>query len=341
MKFTIALPQSNRVSSPTAIRDVAQAAEELGFWALSMHDHLTFDGQWIGCGSATDLGTSDVRSVYEPLTTYAHVAALTERVRLLLSIMLLPAREPLMTAKQLATLDRLSGGRVSLGIGVGLAGNETEPPFVRLLAANAAQEWAALGVPVRRRGRLSDERLGAMQALWTDESASYTGDFISFTDVAMYPKPQQPGGIPILVAGSSPAALARTARGGHSWLPNHARADEIAAGISYLHQLHEQHQTTFSGEVVLNLFMRLDENVGVAESALPQVFRDSLGPEVSDRNLLGNPDDLIARTETYRAAGVTALDLKPVYDSVDELLVMMKRFADEVMAATSTPAAPA
>lgn len=333
MKFTIALPQSNRVSSPTAIRDVAQAADELGFWALSMHDHLTFDGQWIGCGSATDDGTSDVRSVYEPLTTYAHVAALTHRVRLLLSIMLVPAREPLMTAKQLATLDQLSGGRVSLGVGVGLAGTETQPPFVRLLAANAAQEWAALGVPVHRRGRLSDERLAAMQALWSDDPGSYAGEFVSFTDVAMYPKPAQPGGIPILVAGSSPAALARAARGGHSWLPNHAKAEEIAAGISQLRQLHEQRGTTFSGEVVLNLFMRLDDAPGAAELALPQVLRDSLGAEVAERNLLGSPDDLIARTEVYRAAGVTALDLKPVYHSVDELLAMMQRFADEVMPA--------
>jgi len=139
MKFAVALPQSNRVSSPTGIRDVARAGDELGFWALSMGDHITFDGRWISCGSDSDNGTADVRNIYEPLTTYAHVAALSERVRLLFSIMLLPTREPLVTAKQLATHERLSGGRVLLGLGVGLAGDDTDPPFASLLSANVAR----------------------------------------------------------------------------------------------------------------------------------------------------------------------------------------------------------
>jgi alkanesulfonate monooxygenase SsuD/methylene tetrahydromethanopterin reductase-like flavin-dependent oxidoreductase (luciferase family) len=333
MEFTIALPQSNRVATPTAIRDVAQAADELGFWALSMHDHLTFDGQWIACGSDADDGPSDERTVYEPITTYAHVAALTRRIRLLFSIMLLPAREPLMTAKQLATLDQLSGGRVSLGIGVGLAGNDSDPGFLAVLSNNARNEWDALGVPVRRRGRLSDERIAAMTTLWREDVASYTGELLAFADVPMYPKPAQPGGLPILVAGNSAAALERTARGGHTWLPNHARAEEVGAGLEYLCALHEQHGTPFSGEVVLDLFMRLDESEEAAAAAFPKVLRDALGGELAVRNVLGNPDDVVSRVEQYAAAGVTALDLKPIYHSVDELLSIMQRFARDVMPA--------
>jgi alkanesulfonate monooxygenase SsuD/methylene tetrahydromethanopterin reductase-like flavin-dependent oxidoreductase (luciferase family) len=333
MQFTIALPQANRVSTLSALRDVAQAAEELGFWALSMHDHIMWDGLWIACGSDTDNGGEDLRNIYEPLTTYAHLSAITERVRLLFSIMLLPSREPLMTAKQLSTLDQLSGGRVSLGIGVGLAGNHTDPPYLSALSGNAGREWEALGVPVRRRGRLSDERLAAMQALWTEDIATFQGELVRFTDIAMYPKPAQPGGIPILVGGNSRAALKRVARGGFSWLPNHSKPGELAMGIEHLKKLHEEYGTEFTGEVVHDCFIRLDNSVEAASASFPRVLRDALGEEFSQRNLLGNAEDLIGRIREYEASGVTALDLKPVYHSIDELLTMMRRFAKEVMPA--------
>ena len=180
MKFSVALPQSNRVATPTAIRDVAQAAEELGFWGVAMHDHLIFDGTWSACGSDHDDGDQDPRTIYEPLTTYAHVAGLTERVRLLFSILLLPAREPILAAKQIATLDQLSGGRVALGVGVGLAGNDTDPRPLALLSENARHEWEALGVPVHQRGKLADEHLAAMRALWTEDAATVQGRFVDF-----------------------------------------------------------------------------------------------------------------------------------------------------------------
>ncbi|WP_179443443.1 LLM class flavin-dependent oxidoreductase [Rhodococcus sp. ACPA1] len=335
MKYTVALPQSNRVSDPAAIRDVAQAADELGFWALSMHDHVTFDGKWIACGTDDDEGVEDLRNVYEPLVTYAHVSAITKRVRFLFSIMLLPAREPIMTAKQLATLDQLSGGRVSLGIGVGLAGNDSDPAFLSVLSANATREWAALDVPVRRRGKLTDERIAAMQALWTEDEASYVGEFLSFTDVAMYPKPTQPGGPPILIAGNSPAALKRIARGGFTWLPNHAKPEEIAGGIVALKQLHNDYGTNFSGDVVLDLFMRLDDSTAAAEDAFPRVLKESLGAELGARNLIGNPADVISRIREYSESGVTTLDMKPIYRSIPELLKMMETFAREVMPETN------
>ena len=334
MKFTIALPQSNRLSTPTAIRDVAQAADELGFWALSMHDHVVWDGKWIACGSDEDDGKEDVRNVYEPLTTYAHLSGLTRQINLLFSIMLVPLREPLMAAKQIAVLDQLSGGRVLLGIGVGLAGNDTDPPFVEVLSRNAAREWEALDVPARKRGKLTDERIAAMRALWGQDTASFAGDFVQFAEIAMYPKPVRPGGPPILIAGNSPAALERTARGGFTWLPNHARPEEIAQGLGFLKQLHAKHGTAYTGELVVDMFMRLDDSVLAAEESFPEALK-ALGPELSQRNLLGSPADIVKRTADYADAGVTALDLKPIYHSVDELLAMMQTFAAEVMPATA------
>ncbi|WP_261770271.1 MULTISPECIES: TIGR03619 family F420-dependent LLM class oxidoreductase [unclassified Rhodococcus (in: high G+C Gram-positive bacteria)] len=331
MKYTIALPQSNRVGTPNAIRDVAQAADELGFWALSMHDHIFFDGGLMACGSDLDSGTQDIRTVYEPMTTYAHVAALTKQVELLFGIMLLPARETLMAAKQLATLDQLSGGRVLLGIGVGLGGNETDPEFLPVSSKLAAKEWRALGVPARKRGKLTDERIAAMQALWSEGTASYDGELVSFTDVPMFPKPAQSGGIPILIAGTSPAALRRTAKGGFGWLPSHLEPVELAGAIEELKKLHDQYDTDFAGEVVVDVYMRPDESRAKAIEAFPGMIKDVFGPALGDRNLLGTSEDLATRLTEYAAAGATAMNLKPIYHSVDELIASMERFAREVV----------
>jgi alkanesulfonate monooxygenase SsuD/methylene tetrahydromethanopterin reductase-like flavin-dependent oxidoreductase (luciferase family) len=173
-----------------------------------------------------------------------------------------------------------------------------------------------------------------MRALWGQDTASFAGDFVQFAEIAMYPKPVRPGGPPILIAGNSPAALERTARGGFTWLPNHARPEEIAQGLGFLKQLHAKHGTAYTGELVVDMFMRLDDSVFAAEESFPEALK-ALGPELSQRNLLGSPADIVKRTADYADAGVTALDLKPIYHSVDELLAMMQTFAAEVMPATA------
>lgn len=138
------------------------------------------------------------------------------------------------------------------------------------------------------------------------------------------------------MGGNSPAALRRIARGGFSWLPDHSKPDELATGIGHLEKLHEEYGTEFTGEVVHDLFIRLDSSVEAASASFPRVLHEALGSEnLPQRNLLGNAEDLIARIREYEASGVTALDLKPVYHSIDELLTMMHRFAKDVMPAVA------
>ena len=160
----------------------------------------------------------------------------------------------------------------------------------------------------------------------------------------MYPKPARPGGPPIFIGGNSPAALEPTARGGFSWLPSHAKPEELAQGLGYLMQLHEKHGTSYSGELVVDMFMRLDQSAALAEKSFPAVLRDALGAELPQRNLVGDPDELATRAAEYADAGVTAMDLKPIYHSVDEPRPM-QTFAAEVMPATaygpSQPQSPA
>jgi probable F420-dependent oxidoreductase len=327
VKYAVALPQSSRVGDTAAIRDAAQAADELGFWAVSMHDHIVFDGNWLLCGAEDDEGKSDLRTVFEQLTTFAYVAGITSRVRLMTSALLLPVRETIVTAKQIATLDQLSGGRVVLGIGVGLSGTDRDPPHVELLSRNAAVELAALRVPVSHRGRLADEQLAAFERIWTQDSASYHGELVSFTGVEIFPKPVQPGGPPILVGGSSPAALRRVARGGYTWLPGHVTPEEVAEGLSALARLDAAQEDDLGQECAVDLFFNMNRTPGAANQG---PLKKAFGDQLTVRNLVGTPDEIAGRCRRYRDAGVTVLEMKPVYRNVGEYIQMLETFMSEV-----------
>lgn len=138
--------------------------------------------------------------IVDGLVALAFLAAQTERIRLATGIVILPQRNPLVLAKQLASVDVLSGGRLVFGMGVGYL----EP------------EMAAVGVPMERRGTRADEYLAAMQALWEQEKPSFEGEFVGFSDINAYPRPiQRP--VPVIVGGRSAAAWRRAVRHGDGW----------------------------------------------------------------------------------------------------------------------------
>ena len=238
MRFAVRVPTSNRVASRSAIVDVAQAAEALGYYAVSVYDHLVFNGWWIACGARDAAGGGDDRDMYEALTTLSFLAGKTERLRLLTAILQLPTREVVLAAKQVATLDVLSNGRVLLGVGIG-------PQLPREVwdgrrevelgghAANAWKEYETFRVP-RRRGRLVDEQLQALRAIWTEERASFAGELVRFHEIECFPKPVQPGGPPIWVGGRSPAAMRRVVAHGDAWLPTQLSPQQYAEGVATL-----------------------------------------------------------------------------------------------------------
>jgi probable F420-dependent oxidoreductase len=135
-------------------------------------------------------------------------------------VLVLPLHHPVLLAKRAATVDRLSGGRLRLGVGLGWMPEEIE----------------ACGVAFADRGRMADESIDALRALWaaTDEGASFDGEFFSFTDAHSYPKPWQAGGVPIHVGGSTRAAIARAARRGDGWQPLGLEGDELRAARDLL-----------------------------------------------------------------------------------------------------------
>jgi probable F420-dependent oxidoreductase len=150
----------------------------------------------------------------DPMIALSFAAAATHTIRLATGVLLLPEHNPVALAKQAASLDRLSHGRLTLGIGVGWS----------------AEEFAALGIPFERRGARADEYLAAMRTLWREDPASFSGEFLSFAEIRVNPKPVRDGRVPIFVGGNSDAALRRAARSADGWygfnLPDGASAGE-------------------------------------------------------------------------------------------------------------------
>ena len=197
VQYSFRLPNADYLGFPAtteAIVQTAAKAEELGFDALFVNDHVIVD----------DSPRSESwRNVYDPLMVLAYVAARTTTVLLGTSVLIMPYRNPVVTAKMIATLDQMSGGRAVLGVGSGW--NELE--------------YNALGVPFRQRGARTDEYLRIWQACWAPGPATFHGRFFNFDNMHVNPKPLQQPHPPLWIGGSSQASLRRAARFGSVWQP--------------------------------------------------------------------------------------------------------------------------
>jgi probable F420-dependent oxidoreductase len=187
---------SGPCSYPEGAARVARAAEAAGFDSLWGGEHVVLPDPRV---PPSPLEPED--RIMDPLVTLAFLAALTTRIRLGTGIVILPQRNPLVLAKQVASLDVLSGGRLLLGIGVGYL----EP------------EFRALGAPFEHRGAVTDEYLAAMRAIWSEARPAYQGRFVRFAGVQAHPQPAQRPGPPIVVGGHTDAAFRRAVEQGHGW----------------------------------------------------------------------------------------------------------------------------
>jgi probable F420-dependent oxidoreductase len=335
MRFGLLLPQTNWVASPTAIRDVAQAAEELGFDAVSVHDHIQYNGWFIASGSRKPVPGGDQRNLYDAVATLAFVSGFTSRVRLMTSILLVPIREPILTANQLASIDQMSGGRLVLGVGVGPPLKESEGETTRLAhhRSNAQIEYAAFGIKGDR-GPLTDEYIGAMVAIWTQDPASYHGKHVTFDDLVIHPKPAQRPHIPIWVGGRSRFALERVVRLGETWNPSQVSPSQFGEAWAWLDERFAAAGRPPATERAINTYAVIgpdDAARELAASGVAEMFVSH--PEFEQRTLVGSPETWRQRLADWQARGLTFCELKPIYDTVDDLLVQMELVADEVMPA--------
>jgi probable F420-dependent oxidoreductase len=294
-------------SDASALGGLAETAEDLGFDSVWVSDHVVVPER---IGSAYPYSTdgqfpvSPSQPYLEPLATLGYLAGKTRRVRLGIAVLILPYRHPLLTAKMIATLDNLSGGRVDLGIGVG---------WMR-------EEFEALGVSsdiYEHRGSATDEQLRIFQSVWSQGVTGHDGRFYQFDAVGVHPQPIQKPHPPIWVGGHTRVALRRTALFGDGWLPIGGRPpadlppEEVAACIA---SIREQ-----------------AERAGRNPSALRVCFCAGLRFDADDGSPFSGSSDAIARQmRRYLDVGVDSFEVGFGRRPPSELEACMRRFAEEV-----------
>jgi probable F420-dependent oxidoreductase len=306
MRYGFYLPTRGRTATPEALETLVARGEALGFASVMIADHVVFptkveskypytaDGRFPGQGDAL-----------EQLALMAFVAAKTSRLRLVSSVMILPYRNPVFTAKALATIDVLSRGRVTVGVGVG---------WLR-------EEFEALDAPdFERRGRVSDEYLQIFKALWTACPASFAGEFYRFADVQCLPAPVQKPHPPIWIGGHSRAALRRVARFGDGWHPVGAnpavplRPDELRALLDELARRAEAEGRDPSA-------LTISYKAPVYDVGRP------IAPGADRRPFTGSAEQIREDVDAFARLGVSELIFDFRSESVAESLERMERFA--------------
>ncbi len=308
MQFGFNLPNDGIFTDPATMARIAREGEALGYDYLTLTDHIVLpdtaspgypyseSGEFLS-------GTPSVR--HEQLSALAWIAAKTERIRLVTAILVVPYRPAVLAAKMLATIDVLSGGRLTVGVGAGWL----EP------------EFDALGTPpFYKRGAVTDEFLRAFRALWTERRPRFEGTYASFADIVMEPKPRQSPYPPIWVGGESPPALRRAARLGNAWYPigtNQAHPYDslprLTAGIARLRKLIEDAGRDPAAMGVVYRVKRLGELVPARASD-------------GERRLFSGSDaDILGDLRALRAAGVTGLDVDVERGDPDASIAELRR----------------
>jgi probable F420-dependent oxidoreductase len=221
MKFGLAFSNIEPFAGPRQATRLARTAEEAGFESLWTVDHVVIPAGYRSVYPYDPSGRigPDDTLFPDPLIWLSYIAAATSTLRLGTAILILPQRNPVVLAKELATLDYLSGGRMILGVGVGWL----------------KEEYEALGVPWEGRGRRGEESIDAMRALWSQPQASYDGDTTSFQECHLRPQPPQ-GTIPIHIGGHSPVAARRAGRMGDGFFPFGVNRDGVPALLEIVRQ---------------------------------------------------------------------------------------------------------
>jgi probable F420-dependent oxidoreductase len=277
-------------AGPDDLLEIARAADRAGFDYLASCDHV---------GIPRRLAAAMSTVWYDPVATLAFLAAATERVRLLSHVAIVGLRHPLLTAKQYATLDHLSGGRLVLGVGAG----------------HVQEEFEALGVDFRGRGAVLDECLDALRAaLGPDEFPEHHGKLYDFEGLGQRPRPAQDR-VPVWVGGSSPAAVRRAALKGDGWLPQGDPRDRLPGQIARIRELREK-----AGA-------RGPFTVGAIAEPL---YVGTPRWEVGRRTLTGGPRELAESLRAYRAMGVHQIQVRFRSRSRSELTDQIAAFGAEV-----------
>jgi len=290
MRIGFSLLNNWGIEDAQALIGLGTRAEELGFDSVWVHDHV------FNVGHVFDrIGG---KPYYEPLTVLGFVAARTSRVRLGTSVLVLPYHNAIRLAKTAATLDVLSGGRLVMGVGVGLIENEMQ----------------AMGSAFAQRGAITDEAIGVMRALWTEDEPRFDGKHYRFAGMKFSPKPLQKPSIPIVVGGVSRAAIRRAARLGDGWQPLGLSPEALGQGIAALRE-----EARACGRDVRSIPISIAMSLATA-----RLGRYALGTK---------PAEIVKNAEAYASLGVETLVISANTGDPGEARAALEMLGREVLPA--------
>ena len=305
MEFGLFLPVSGRSATRTSLREYAQFAERLGFKQLWAAERLvipwTIETTYPYAEGGAFIVPPD-RPFLESLTVLAFLAGCTERIKLGVSVLVLPYRHPLHWAKVAATIDVLSEGRFTLGVGVG---------WMR-------EEFDALNASFANRGRISDEQLELLWGALAREHSTFTGQHYAFRDIAFLPKGYQRSRLPIWVGGEGQAAQKRAAKYGDAWFPYFVRITPADLAARWANV--RRHATAF-GRDPADVALNLNLPIWVTDEPVTQ----------EEGVLRGTPEQIAAAIAPFRDTGVEHLALQFMVPHFPERLAQIERFAGFVL----------
>ena len=313
MQIGFNAPTTGKLIDPDTLLAIVTEGEALGFDYVTISDHIMVPRNLDSKYPYTDGGefpAGTQAAWLEQLATTAFIAAATKKLRFVLSVMVVPHRPAVLTAKLLSTIDFLSKGRLTVGIGVGWCREEFE-------AINAA--------PFDDRGHVTDEWMDACKVLWTEDEPKFDGKYVKFDNVVFTPKPvQQP--IPIWVGGESGPALRRTARYANGWYPVGTNPQFPMNTVSRV-------------KAGLSRFQGFCEKAGRDPAEISLALRVLSGPGARPRGRIdgegemftGDAADWVGDIEALRALGILAVDVRLFRATRDLTLEMMRRFRDDVL----------
>ena len=283
MIFGLNLPNYSSLGNHDSMIAIAESAQELGYSSLWTSDHILIPA---------DL-PEPFGNLLETFTTLSYLAARTETIRLATGILVLPQRDPLLVAKQAATLHHLSAGRFTLGLAVGWI----------------AKEYSFLRADFGNRGQLADEYIRAIRVLFESGHPEFHGEHINFSEALFSPRPKLP--IPIVVGGTSKAALRRAAILGDGWYGLRLSPDATKAAIGTMDEI--GHKPDFS------VSLRVQTRVGGSV--------DGADPETT---LHGDAEVIVEKLRRYREVGVQLVVIEPSSGNLTDFLEQMRLFAHEI-----------
>lgn len=314
MDFGFSIPTRGALATQQAVLALAQRGEQLGFGHLALPDHIIIPRSiaspypYNAEGKMSGAADGDC---FEQLAVLAYLAAATKKIRLLTSVMVVPHRPPVFTAKALATIDVLSNGRIDVGIGAGWMD----------------EEFQAIGAPpFAERGKVTDEYLRIFKELWTRDAPRFDGKYASFDNVTFLPKPLQKPHPPIWVGGESPAALRRTVALGDAWYPIGSNPqfllntlERFASGVERLRA-----DAARAGR----------DPRSIAITYWAPWYKETQTPVIDDgkRQLFtGSDDDVAGDIGAFHELGVSSLLFNFARVSLAESLAAMERFVTLVL----------